>query len=169
MSHLRYISALVCAITMCSLAAPGQVQAADGFLGKLVGKWRGKGTIETLGEAPNKEPLACRLTASLVTTGALELTGRCGSVSVTSSFQTSLKTAADGTISGKPILQRGKLADVTLSGKAGANSLKLRGTEKDDTLETTFILTGEAGFQTQSSHLAAGAPKGNVVINWTRQ
>ena len=158
------------ATPLASLLPIDQSAAASGFLPHLEGKWKGRGTIETLGEDAKKDPLACRLKASYDESGnTLNLSGRCGSVSVTSSFETSLTRGSDGTITGMPILQRGDFAKIALSGKSNSDSLRLTGQKQDNALTTSFILTGEDSFQTQSGSSIAGRDTNRVIIDWQRQ
>lgn len=143
---------------------------ANSYLENLQGNWKGKGSIEGTHPSPAKNPLACKMKASYhPDTKSLKLKGRCGSVSATSSFETSLSLNTDGIISGKPILQRGEIAQIKLAGKADNKTLKLTGSDQDNSLKVLFFLLEKGTFQTQSSLTAAKGDITTTVIHWKRQ
>ncbi|WP_373236853.1 hypothetical protein [Cohaesibacter celericrescens] len=143
---------------------------ASSFLHKLDGDWRGSGTLKTHGETPKKEALACRISAKYnQDKNNLAISGRCGAAAGTTSFQSTLIETSNGTVTGKPILQRGDLAKITLTGKTKSTSLKLVGADDKNQIHVTFILQGDSKFQSQSGRSQAGKAINTLVINWKKQ
>ncbi|SNY91221.1 hypothetical protein SAMN04515647_1436 [Cohaesibacter sp. ES.047] len=172
MSNSIKISALpFLAIACMSFAAVAPTHAkAESVLEKLDGEWFGKGTIVTKGDKPSKDPLACRLNAKYnKAQNSLALKGRCGSVNATSSFESTLTESANGTVSGQPILQRGELAKVTLSGRLSANSLKLSGSTEKNKIYVDFSSVTETSFNSRSGRLQGGEELSTVTVKWKRQ
>ncbi|WP_316860483.1 hypothetical protein [uncultured Cohaesibacter sp.] len=167
MQTSRFIT--TAATVMFGLAISTLCASAADFLQAFEGSWKGKGTIDYKGDNPGKDPIACRLTAKYSEPSkSLELSGRCGSVSATSSFKSTLTQASNGIISGYPILQRGEFADIQISGRVNGKSLRLNGKKGTNALSTTFILTAENSFQTQGSRSMNGKEAEFLYINWTK-
>ncbi|WP_319530022.1 hypothetical protein [uncultured Cohaesibacter sp.] len=172
MSMSRKNSALPFLAIACTLffaAAPTGAKA-DSILEKLDGEWFGKGTIVSKGDQPSNNPLACRLNAKYnVGQKSLKLSGRCGSVNATSSFESTLKEAANGSVSGRPILQRGDLAKIILSGSPSGSSLNLTGANATDKIYVNFSVKGTSSFYSRSGRIQGGKETSTVTVNWARQ
>jgi hypothetical protein len=161
-------------LALAAITSLGAVTTADAedFLSALQGDWRGKGSIEKTGDQPKKDPLACRMSAEYDPEAKqLKLKGRCGSVSATSSFETSLNQNKDGLITGKPILQRGEIAKIQLSGKPEAKDLILSGTsaDSDSALSIHFRIDSADAYRSYAEHVASNGNETKTLINWTRQ
>lgn len=163
----RFLPALLVAASAFTLTSPA---SAKTFLEKLDGSWRGKGTIYHKGSNPHKDPIACRIKAKFRNgEDSLKLSGRCGSVSLTSSFSSVLKEDANGRVAGTPILQSGSMAKIGLAGKAEPKRLLLKGTDGTNEVFISFFLTGEDKFQTISGRNKGPKEVNEIVINWKKQ
>lgn len=163
----RILPAIILGLSAITITAPA---SAKGFLEQLHGNWRGKGTIHHKGSNPSKDPIACRIKAKyLADSDSLKLSGRCGSVSLTSSFGSTLKEDANGHVSGTPILQRGKMAKISLAGKSEPKRLRLKGSDGLNEVFISFFITGDQKFQTISGRNKGPKEVNEIFINWNKQ
>ena len=168
----RMLAALCLGLLYFGLSATAWTSPAlaSGFLEQLHGKWRGKGTIYHKGSNPSKDPVACRIKTKYRTDkGTLSLDGRCGSVSLTSSFSSLLTEGDKGQVSGTPILQHGKFAKISLEGEAEETRLRLKGTDGINEVFISFFLLENGTFQTISGRNKGPKEVNEIVINWTKE
>lgn len=170
MSLNRTIRLLPLMLLGASAFVTASPASAKTFLEELHGSWRGLGTIHHKGSNPHDDPIACRIKAKFrANSDTLSLSGRCGSVSLTSSFSSTLTEDANGYVSGTPILQTGSMAKIGLAGNAEPNRLRLKGTDGTNEVFISFFLTGDGKFQTISGRNKGPKEVNEIVINWKKQ
>ncbi len=170
MSFCRTIRILPLMLLGLSAFATATPASAKTFLEELQGSWRGLGTIHHKGSNPHDDPIACRIKAKFhAESDTLSLKGRCGSVSLTSSFSSTLRENAKGYVTGTPILQTGSMAKIDLEGQAEPTRLRLQGTDGTNEVFISFFLTEENKFQTISGRNKGVKKVNEIVINWKKQ